>query len=471
MSTSTFSLSSGSHGGESAESGEESRRRAPHSYHHGERAAAVPKHQPPRSLPNVKLASGLTNGTMAIRSRQAYSGLYAVSYSSDSDGGADVTDAVAMVVCAPSGLPRRAQPRAGAARLAGMVRPRPTAPAPQEPLPPPSPPPAIPSPPPSLPTGLSDPDYAFLELDNVVDRAAVALPRRLKRASHDEPRALVAAPLLATEMLAEDELNGLMAPGARGDEKQRARTDGGPLGRLLYMVNVGRREREAKLFRPVLLRPGQPRASGEMPWLLDAAAGGSGDDEPERMFPFCCCAPSYCVAATFVAVLVLALAGFFVWPRVPSVSISALRALAPASVVYDVERNQYGLHMPVRLTYEIHSGNFYPLRIRAAHVRGFDGVTGNRILATNITNFDVAPLRLQFHSATAIIDYLTSDPADPALADLFVKCAPRAAGVGSRAVGRPGAMTVRFQISVDMANLGWLHRPVVTLNQRIECPE
>ncbi|KAJ2791934.1 hypothetical protein H4R21_006242, partial [Coemansia helicoidea] len=429
------------------------------SYHIDGRPAQAPPLPPPRSLPNVRLAAGTTNRHAGvIRARGPYVGLYADSFSSDEDAADAPEIGAGVVACATTAAAPRAQPRTGAARLTGMVRPR----APTQPRQPSQrTQPTQPSQPsqPSRPETPEAPDTCCLELDSDAERVAEPVPgRRLRRIPPGETRALAGAETAAAVVavaveppLEGEELNGLMAPGARGDEKQRARTAGGPLRRLLWAVDGRRREREAKLFRPVVLGAAagqQARASGEMPWLLDSARGQA-DDEPERLFPFCCCAPRYCVAATFVAVLVGALVGFLAWPRVPTVSIGGLRALAPATVVYDGDRSLYGLRMPVRLTYEIHSGNFYPLRIRAARVRGFDGATGNRIIDTNLTNLDVAPLRLQFHTATADIDYLTSDPADPALADLFGKCAPRAAAVGARPIGHPAALSVRFQITVD----------------------
>ncbi|KAJ2368982.1 hypothetical protein H4S02_000873 [Coemansia sp. RSA 2611] len=280
------------------------------------------------------------------------------------------------------------------------------------------------------------------------------------RASHDDGLALPALPAAALENI--DHCNGLLAPGAFGDEKQRARADGSAWQRLLYAVRRGRREREAKLFRPVVVRPGRaPQPEGE-------------DEEDARImskFPFCCCAARYCVAFSFVAVILAALIGFFAWPRMPSVSISSLTPLAPAHTTHDPRNSLFGLRMPLRIAYEIHSGNFYPLRIASAHVRGFDGVTGNRIIDTTLHDVRVAPLRMQFHTASTQIDYLTSDMADPALTDLFGKCAPRSAHFARANGSRPGALTIRFQITVNVAGLHWLKQPVVTLNQKVDCPE
>ncbi|KAJ2739632.1 hypothetical protein GGI20_006076 [Coemansia sp. BCRC 34301] len=126
----------------------------------------------------------------------------------------------------------------------------------------------------------------------------------------------------------------------------------------------------------------------------------------------------------------------------------------------------------MRITYEIHSGNFYPLTIARVHVLGFDGVTGNKIVDTTLTRIRVPPLRMLFHAEPAAVHYLTSDMTDPALTDLFGKCAPRSATNVSNAIeGRPGALTIRFQIRVDVSNLAWVKQPVVTLNQNVECPE
>ncbi|KAJ2851993.1 hypothetical protein IWW36_000572 [Coemansia brasiliensis] len=268
----------------------------------------------------------------------------------------------------------------------------------------------------------------------------------------------------------EDECNGLLAPGAFDDEKQRARADGSWWNRLLYVVRSDRREREAKMFRPIVVRPGH---SVNRDAEADPALWSDNNDDSRILsrFPFCCCAARYCVAFSFVFIIVSAIVGFFAWPRVPTLSISSLTPLAPAQVIYNSRQSQYGLQMPLRITYEIHSGNFYPLHINKARVRGFDGVTGNRIIDTTLTRVPVAPLRMQFHSEATRISYLTSDVADPALTDLFGKCAPRSAPIARATDGRPGALTIRFQIIVDVGGLGWLKQPIVTLNHKVECPE
>ncbi|KAJ2658787.1 hypothetical protein IWW48_003860 [Coemansia sp. RSA 1200] len=273
-------------------------------------------------------------------------------------------------------------------------------------------------------------------------------------------------------VLEEDEFNGLLAPGAFADEGQRAQADGGKLRRLINLLAGGnRREREARLFKPTVFDPTRKqRAGGAL-----GADEGEAIDGGDRNGKWLCCPARFCVAFTFVGILVGAVVGFFVWPRVPTLSVSSLTALQPARVIYDTKNNQFGLHMPMRITYEIHSGNFYPLRINSAHVLGFDGVTGNRIVDTKLSSLPAAPLKMQFYSQNAAVHYLTSDMADPALTDLFGKCAPRSSAVTgdhNRPAGRPGALTIRFQIRVDVSNLGWVGKqPIVTLNQNVECPE
>ncbi|KAJ1801755.1 hypothetical protein LPJ59_000046 [Coemansia sp. RSA 2399] len=274
-------------------------------------------------------------------------------------------------------------------------------------------------------------------------------------------------------VLEEDEFNGLLAPGAFADEGQRAQADGGKLRRLLALLAGGnRREREARMFKPTVFDPARKRTEALAEGDDDGTAGMAQEGDSRSKW-FCCCPARFCVAFTFAGILVGAVIGFFIWPRVPSLSVSSLTALEPAHVIYDTERNQYGLQMPMRITYEIHSGNFYPLWINGAHVLGFDGVTGNRIVDAKLSSLRVAPLQMQFHSANATVRYVTSDMTDPALTDLFGKCAPReSAAFSDRPAGRPGALTIRFQIKVDVANLGWIGKqPIVTLNQNVECPE
>ncbi|KAJ2733326.1 hypothetical protein IW152_003162 [Coemansia sp. BCRC 34962] len=278
---------------------------------------------------------------------------------------------------------------------------------------------------------------------------------------------------LASDIREGEEFNGLLAPGAYADEKQRAKADGGKLQRLAHALRSDKTEREARLFRPVVFDPSRKRGLGNdviNGAFVDIEDNGNGPIMSK--FPFCCCAARYCVAIGFVSVLLGAILGFFAWPRIPSISISSLSALEPAKVTYDEANSVFGLNMPLRINYEIHSGNFYPLKISKVFVSGFDGVTGNKVIDTSLTHISVPPLRLQFHSETAAINYLTSDMSDPALTDLFGKCAPKSAVNASQAIeGRPGALTIRFQIKVDVSNLGWLKQPIVTLNQNVECPE
>ncbi|KAJ2030439.1 hypothetical protein IWW57_001186, partial [Coemansia sp. S610] len=231
---------------------------------------------------------------------------------------------------------------------------------------------------------------------------------------------------LASDIREGEEFNGLLAPGAYADEKQRAKADGGKLQRLAHALRSDKTEREARLFRPVVFDPSRKRGLGN-----DTVNGAYVDIED-----------------------------------------NGDRPMKPAKVTYDEANSVFGLNMPLRINYEIHSGNFYPLRISKVLVSGFDGVTGNKIIDTSLSHISVPPLRLQFHSETTAINYLTSDMNDPALTDLFGKCAPKSAVNASRAIeGRPGALTIRFQIKVDVSNLGWLKQPIVTLNQNVECPE
>ncbi|KAJ2226697.1 hypothetical protein H4R99_000452 [Coemansia sp. RSA 1722] len=273
-----------------------------------------------------------------------------------------------------------------------------------------------------------------------------------------------------------DDYNGLVAPGAMADEKQKSKADGKtPFHAFLQLLrnNDSRAQEEARLFKPTVLSTSKARAAD--PFALDAF------DENTRTtimskFPFCCCAARYCVAISFAAVLISALLGFFLWPRVPTVSINSLTPLSAAHVTYDTRQNVFGLWMPVQISYEIHSGNFYPLMISSIRVSGFDGITGNRIVDTTLRNIHVKQSRLQFYKANTDVHYLTSDMTDPALVDLFGKCAPRSAlrqirFSQAQSTGRPGALTIRFQIRLDVRNLGWIRQPIVTLNQNVNCPE
>ncbi|KAJ2122965.1 hypothetical protein IW147_003013 [Coemansia sp. RSA 720] len=432
----------------------------------------------PRSLPNIKLEPV----AQQVQQR-GYMDIYAESYDSDSEVDDDeecASPVEAVVLGFERSAPRLPALRIGAARLSKMVhRPAPPIVRPGSVVHPEPIDPTEPIDNPELvdhtgPIDHTPPIDLTFPLENNADGAATLLPKRLARPSvrhkqHDETS------LSATEcgsspsdtephlVLAEDECNGLLARGALGDTKQRARADGSPWQRLMYTVRSSRREREAKLFKPLVVQPGARNLAQDDVWADRDA------DRVMSKFPFCCCAARYCVAFTFVAIFIVAIAGFFAWPRMPSVSISGITALAPAHVTIDPRRSVFGLRMPVRVTYEIHSGNFYPLLIRSARVHGFDGVTGNRVLDTTLHKVGVKPLKLQFHSANTDVRYLTSDGADPALTDLFGKCAPRSARVAPN--GRPGALTIRFQITVDVRGLGWLKQPIVTLNQKVDCPE
>ncbi|KAJ1822598.1 hypothetical protein LPJ56_000683 [Coemansia sp. RSA 2599] len=273
-----------------------------------------------------------------------------------------------------------------------------------------------------------------------------------------------------------DDYNGLVAPGAMADEKQKAKADGKtPFHAFLQLLrnNDARAQEEARLFKPTVLSTSKARAAD--PFALDAFDENTRTTAMSK-FPFCCCPARYCVAIAFVMVLVSALLGFFLWPRVPTISINSLTPLSPAHVIYDARQSVFGLRMPVQVSYEIHSGNFYPLLISKIHVSGFDGVTGNRILDTTLRNIRVKQSRLQFYRANAELHYVTSDMTDPALVDLFGKCAPRSSlrqihFAQAQTTGRPGALTVRFQIKLDVHNLGWIRQPIVTLNQNVNCPE
>ncbi|KAJ1883202.1 hypothetical protein LPJ57_000301 [Coemansia sp. RSA 486] len=273
-----------------------------------------------------------------------------------------------------------------------------------------------------------------------------------------------------------DDYNGLVAPGAMADEKQKSKADGKtPFHAFLQLLrnNDSRAQEEARLFKPTVLSTSKARATD--PFALDAF------DENTRTtimskFPFCCCAARYCVAISFATVLISALLGFFLWPRVPTISINSLTPLSAAHVTYDTRQNVFGLRMPVQISYEIHSGNFYPLMISSIRVSGFDGITGNRIVDTTLRNIHIKQSRLQFYKANTDVHYLTSDMTDPALVDLFGKCAPRSAlrqirFSQAQSTGRPGALTIRFQIKLDVRNLGWIRQPIVTLNQNVNCPE
>ncbi|KAJ2383979.1 hypothetical protein GGI05_005145, partial [Coemansia sp. RSA 2603] len=227
-----------------------------------------------------------------------------------------------------------------------------------------------------------------------------------------------------------EEYNGLLAPGAYADDKQKAKADGKtPFHALLQLLRRSDADSEANMFKPVVLSSGAKKgrqANTEDPFAIDAFEETDRDQFMSK-FPFCCCPAKYCVAIGFVVIIVGALLGFFVWPRMPTISINSLTPLAPARITYDMQRSLFGMHMPLQISYEIHSGNFYKLQISRIHVLGFDGVTGNKIIDTTVKNVPVKPLRLQFHRANTAVHYLTSDMADPALVDLFGKCAPRSA--------------------------------------------
>ncbi|ORX66115.1 hypothetical protein DL89DRAFT_260411 [Linderina pennispora] len=266
----------------------------------------------------------------------------------------------------------------------------------------------------------------------------------------------------ASDMDSDEEFNGLLAPGAFGDEKQKELADGNKFRRIL---GAKAHEREARLFKPVVFDPNRGNAANGASWAQNDQ-GGEG-----FKFPFCCCGAKYCVAATFAMIVLLSIVGFFLWPRVPSISISSLSALEPAKITYDKQESLFGIMMPLQINYAINSGNFYPLVISRVHVLGFNGVTGNRIIETEILRLESLPQTLQFHSANTTMHYLTSDMSDPALVDLFAKCAPKSSGLQSSDLERSGKLSIRFHIKVDVGNFGWLKQPVVTLNQQVECPE
>ncbi|KAJ1964744.1 hypothetical protein GGI12_001220 [Dipsacomyces acuminosporus] len=217
----------------------------------------------------------------------------------------------------------------------------------------------------------------------------------------------------------DEEYNGLIAPGAFADEKQKAKADAN--NKLVTRIfAMDRKEREMKQFKPIIFDPVNHQHNGN----IESRVFDEDDYEGRfsSKFPFCCCCccpARYCVGIAFMLIIVLFIAGFFAWPRIPSISINNLVALSRARIIYDTDSNLYGLQMPIKINYEINSGNFYPLRIQSIHVLGFDGVTGNKIINAHFGDINVPGQNIKFASQSTVLSYLTSDMMDPALADLF----------------------------------------------------
>jgi len=179
--------------------------------------------------------------------------------------------------------------------------------------------------------------------------------------------------------------------------------------------------------------------------------------------PCCsCCTWLRAVIIIFVTLILLGLALFFLWPRIPSVtlqgySITGTPQLSTTTV--------FQVYVPFNVTLQVISNNYINYYLSRVVVNLTSQASGLLVGGGTTYNLNIPPQATSFLNLTLALNYTASTSTDPTLISMFNACFPGKVG------GIKNQLGLRVSTALYITLIQWLGIvPAFSFNYNVECP-
>jgi hypothetical protein len=163
-----------------------------------------------------------------------------------------------------------------------------------------------------------------------------------------------------------------------------------------------------------------------------------------------CCGPVICCLVFLVILLGLGLTGFFLWPRVPTVTFLGIRQTQPVGLRGNTISGVWNVSVAVD------SQNYIDWHFNSINAKLYDSVADKQIGNGSLSDYDLPKRTNTTVSLPVTLDYTTSGAGD-AVAQHVSKCATG------------GSIDIRYNIEFDLKGLGWIYKPKVDQTTSVAC--
>lgn len=208
----------------------------------------------------------------------------------------------------------------------------------------------------------------------------------------------------------------------------------------------------------------EPPPVPQRPWLLDGLHKASLEFqrpfiqlEGEEEARCCGCARMLCIAITSAVLLALAVLGFFLWPRLPSLRLNSISTVGGEGFHFQNNEGTWALNLAANVS--VDNGNYIAWELNKVECQLLDRFTGKVLGTGELTSQSLPPRGLSNLRIPVVAKYKTANLTDPTLRDLVAACSD----------ARP-ALPIRWIMQVDVAGLGLFVKPSVELEGMWKCP-
>ncbi|KAF9175065.1 hypothetical protein BGX21_002901 [Mortierella sp. AD011] len=180
-----------------------------------------------------------------------------------------------------------------------------------------------------------------------------------------------------------------------------------------------------------------------------------------------CCSRRQCVYMTFVLLICLAIALYFVIPRPPVFAFISVTSMGDPVITAGEVQEPFSIQMQVDS-----SSNYVPLRINSVEMSMWMKIDMTNIGNNNglSSSFTIKPRTIQSVSLPMVMDYtslMIDTNADGIYQDLIAACTPVSSSSGATSLG----LNLIFGGKLYISGLSWVWKPQFSFNaENVPCP-
>ncbi|CAG8436181.1 9507_t:CDS:2 [Diversispora eburnea] len=190
---------------------------------------------------------------------------------------------------------------------------------------------------------------------------------------------------------------------------------------------------------------------------------------PKRKSRCCCCSRKSCVIITFITCAILAVILFFVWPRIPIVTIDGDKTEVAKDrspvFIYDPPSINMSINVPIKVD---NRENWVPYKFKlidvydAASLEFYNRPVGNG----NITNYSLQPRALSTVTMKIYFDYATDQSNDAVFQDFITACTTNSTNSNGKTL-----LNLRFDVKLFISGIDWIYKPAISIPiSDLKCP-
>ncbi|CAG8524057.1 8173_t:CDS:2 [Acaulospora morrowiae] len=182
----------------------------------------------------------------------------------------------------------------------------------------------------------------------------------------------------------------------------------------------------------------------------------------------CCCSRKICIIITFIILVIIAIVLYFVWPRIPSVSIDGNQTLSSPNTNPIIRQQPPLVDLIINVQVLIDNReNWVPYKFNHIDVQVFDTAsssTFNDPIATgNVTSYVLQPRAVSTLVVPIHVLYQTTKGNDPTFQDLLGACI--------KSSGAQKFLNLKVNLKLYIAGIDWIYKPEFSISvSDFKCP-